>query len=62
MLGGIVAGIDTDVTDTLSVGADEWEQLSVSDTPTEIGVIEWYVDCDGTAGVVYVDDMGVAQA
>jgi len=39
-----------------------WEQLSVGETPSEAGVIEFYVDCDGTAGNVYVDDVAVSQA
>jgi hypothetical protein len=39
-----------------------WQQLSLSDTPSEQGVIEFYFDCDGTAGNVYVDDVAVTQA
>jgi hypothetical protein len=42
--------------------ASRWVQLSVSGTPSEAGVIDFYVDCDGTAGNVYVDDIAVAQA
>lgn len=62
LVGGYIGGIPTDVVDSLSVGADTWEQLSVSGTPNEAGVVEWYVDCDGTAGSVYVDDMAVSQS
>lgn len=54
--GGMVQGIAADVTDSLSVGTDTWEQLSVTVTPTEDCVVTAYVDCDGTAGSVYVDD------
>jgi len=59
--GGILAGIDNDVIDTHTAAADVWEQLSVSGTPTEEGVLEFYIDCDGTAGNIYVDDVGVIQ-
>lgn len=62
LVGGFIGGIAADVTDSLSVGADTWEQLSVSGTPNEAGVIEWYIDCDGTAGSVYVDDIAVSQS
>ena len=57
MLGGIVGGIASDVTDSLTVGASTWEQLSVTGTATEDGFVEFYFDCDGTAGNVYVDDI-----
>lgn len=58
LLGGIVAGVDDEVS-SLTVGADTWELVSVNITPTESGVIQFYVDCDGTAGSVYVDDVTV---
>jgi hypothetical protein len=45
------------VCDTHAAAADAWEQLTYT-TPTvdDDCVLEFYVDCDGTAGVVYVDD------
>lgn len=64
VVGGIVDGVGsagTDSTASLTVGASTWEQLSVSVTPNEAGVIEYYFDCDGTAGNVYVDDIAVSQ-
>lgn len=61
LVGGIVAGITSDVTASLTVASGNWEQLTVSATPTEDGVIEAYIDCDGTAGSVYVDDMTITQ-
>jgi hypothetical protein len=61
LVGGIVPGIDADVTDSLSVAAETWETLSVSDTPDEDCCIEFYIDCDGTAGNVYVDNITVSQ-
>lgn len=62
LMGGILTGIASDVIDSLTVGVDTWEQLEVKGTPSEDGVLEFYVDCDGTAGNVYVDDFGVSQA
>jgi hypothetical protein len=42
---------------TFSAAADTWQQLSgVTALATENGVCEFYVDCDGTAGSVFVDD------
>jgi hypothetical protein len=62
LLGGILSGIAADVIDTLTVAADNWELLEVSGTPTEDGVLEFYVDCDGVAGAVFVDDFAIVQA
>lgn len=64
VVGGLLGGVGswaTDITDSLTVAADTWEQLQVTFTPSEQGVAEWYVDCDGTAGDVFVDDMSVVQ-
>jgi hypothetical protein len=38
--GGQIAGVSSDVTDTLTASANTWEQLSISFTPTANGVIE----------------------
>lgn len=57
-------GYDSDtVLDTLSVGSGVWEQLTGTTTPVaeETGVMEFYVDCDGSAGNVYVDDWSAQQ-
>jgi hypothetical protein len=66
LLGGIVASVGTggtDVTDTATAASDEaWEGLQVTCTPGEAGVLEFYVDCDGTGGNVYVDDITITQA
>lgn len=65
LVGGIVGGVGsagTDVTAAMAGGSGAWEQLSVSATPNETGEVEWYVDCDGTTGNVYVDDASVTQA
>lgn len=41
---------------TASGAAGSWETLSYSFTPTNTGVYEFVVDCDGTTGWVNVDD------
>ena len=51
-----------DVVDTHAAAVDTWELLEVKGTPTEAGVLECFVDCDGTAGNIFVDDFAVAQA
>lgn len=48
--------VDT-VIATFSAAADVWQQLSgVSAIASENGVAEFFVDCDGALGTVYVDD------
>lgn len=59
VVGGLVQGISTDQISSLTVGSSTWEQLTVTVTPTEDSAIEFYVDCDGTAGSVYCDDAGI---
>lgn len=56
-----IAGIASDtVLDTMSVGTGTWEQLSgTTATVSDDCVLEVYVDCDGTAGTVNVDDWSV---
>jgi hypothetical protein len=52
-------GVNKDVVlDTLSVGADTWEVLTgqLPIAAEEDGVAHVLVDCDGTAGAVFVDD------
>jgi len=62
LAGNVLAGVTNDVTDALTVAADNWELLEVIGTPTEDGVLEFYVDCDGVAGAVFVDDFSIVQA
>lgn len=56
------AGIDADVVlDSLSVGADTWEELTgTSAAVTDDAVLEAYVEINGTAGNVFVDDWSVS--
>lgn len=62
LVGGIIGGIASDVTDSLTVAHSNWELLEVTGTPNEAGTVEFYVDADGTAGSVYVDDFTIQQA
>jgi hypothetical protein len=59
--GGQIGGVATDVTDSMTVAADTWEQLSINFTPNEAGVVEIIAECfGGTTYSVYVDDFAVA--
>lgn len=51
-------GVSTDVVlATHSGAADTWQQLTAtSAAATDDGVAEFEIDCDGSAGAVYVDD------
>jgi len=45
------------VCDTMTVGLSTWETLTyTTGTLTDDGILEFYVDCDGTAGAINVDD------
>lgn len=60
--GGMIGGIASDSPAPMTVGAEEWEELTVTGTPNEAGAVEYYMDCDGTAGSIYVDDVTISQA
>lgn len=57
VLANPAVGITSDtVLDTLSVGANTWEQLSgTTGTTTDKGVLEFVVECNGTAGNAFCD-------
>jgi len=60
--GGFIAGVASDVEDVKADDTD-WEQLSISFTPTETGVVPiyvwgWYVAGENS---VYVDDFNITQ-
>lgn len=61
-----VSGVDNDVTDTMTVAADTWEQLTIQFTPTEKGVVEILARFYTTDGVTTYDgwysDPSVSQA
>jgi hypothetical protein len=51
------------VLDTATVAAGNWETLTgTTGTPSEDGVLEFFVDCDGTTGWVNVDDWSVTDS
>lgn len=55
-------GISSDtVLDTMTFGTGSWEQLTGTTAAVNAdGALEFYVDCDGTAGWVNVDDWTVS--
>lgn len=62
LLANPAIGIDADVLlDTFASAADVWEQLiGVTAAANDDGVMEFVVDCDGTAGSIFVDDWSAA--
>ena len=58
----IVGGVSSDqVLDTASGATETWLELTASTpTVTDDCVLEVYVDCDGTAGTVNVDDYSIS--
>jgi hypothetical protein len=58
--GGQIAGVASDVTDTTSGLANAWEQLSISFTPTEAGVVEVFAEVWGGSTLSgWVDDLAI---
>ncbi len=61
--GGQIAGVPSDVVASMTAIADTWEELTITFTPTEVGVVEiqaWAYG--GTTYSGYVDDMTITQA
>jgi hypothetical protein len=59
--GGQLSGLTSDVIDTISVGINTWEDLVVTFTPSESGVVEieaWVYG--GTVNSVYVDNVRIS--
>jgi hypothetical protein len=55
--GGQLTGVDSDVISTMTAAENTWEQLSVTVTPTQKGVLEFYAECwGGTTYNLWVDD------
>jgi hypothetical protein len=60
--GGQIAGVVNDVTSYMTAAINTWEQISLSFTPTEDGVIEILAECYGGGAMVgYMDDMTITQ-
>lgn len=63
VVGGQIAGVPTDVTSYMTEAINTWEQISLSFTPIEDGVIEILAECYGGGAMVgYMDDMTITQA
>lgn len=61
--GGQIAGVSADVVATASGSSSTWEELTITFTPSEAGVVELEVQAyGGTTYSVYVDDLTVTQA
>ena len=59
---GQLAGMTTDYIATISAGADTYEELSISFTPTEAGVVQFEIWAyGGSTRTGHVDDMSVTQ-
>lgn len=60
--GGQIAGVASDVTDTMTASANTWEQRSITFTPTEAGGFEIEVWAyGGTTNSLYIDDFSISQ-
>lgn len=64
--GGQIAGVPNDITSYMSAAADTWQQVTLTFTPTEIGVVEIIAECfhpvsGGAVQTVYVDDISITQ-
>lgn len=59
---GQLSGLTADITDAMTASADTWEQLSITLTPSETGIVEIYAEVyGGTTYSVFVDmDLTVA--
>lgn len=59
-----ISGVTTDQIATTSASLDTWEELTVTFTPTEIGIVEVFAYFYGINGshYVYVDDVTITQA
>jgi hypothetical protein len=61
--GGQIAGVTADQVSTMSAAADTWEELTITFTPTEVGVVEITAEAwGGTTFSGWVDDMTISQA
>ncbi len=60
--GGQLAGIPSDVITSMTAAADTWEEITITFTPTELGVVEILAYAyGGTTYSVYIDDMTITQ-
>jgi hypothetical protein len=61
--GGQIAGVTNDINSYMTAVADTWEQVSLTFTPSEVGIVEILAECwGGTTYTGYVDDLTIIQA
>lgn len=60
--GNQIAGVPNDITSYMSAAINTWEQISLTFTPTEDGVVEIIAECYGSSAMTgYMDDMTITQ-
>jgi hypothetical protein len=61
--GGQIAGVDADVISAVTASSNTWQELTITFTPTEVGVVEIIAEAwGGTISSGWVDDMTISQA
>lgn len=61
--GGQIAGVSSDVVESMSAAANTWQELTITFTPTEAGVVEITAEAfGGSTFSGWVDDMTITQA
>lgn len=61
--GGQIAGVPNDITSYMTSTIDLWEQVTLTFTPTEVGVVEIFAECwGGSTFTGYIDDLTIIQA
>lgn len=64
--GGQIAGVPSDVSDSIGAAADTWEQQSITFTPTSAGAVEievwaWCLSTGAANRNLYIDDVTISQ-
>lgn len=60
--GGQITGVSSDVSTSMTAAINTWEEVTITFTPTQAGVVELEVQAyGGTTNSLYVDDMTVSQ-
>ena len=61
--GGQIAGVASDVVDSMTAAADTWAEQTITFTPTEVGVVEITAEAwGGTTFSGWVDDLTISQS
>jgi hypothetical protein len=61
--GGQIAGVASDVVDSMTAAANTWAEQTITFTPTEVGVVEITAEAwGGTTHSGWVDDLTISQA